>query len=72
MQLKQACFDVESVQLFGFEKSRERPHTKNVHEASVLHFGWGGAVENRRREITSSKQKGETAFAISPNIAFNV
>jgi hypothetical protein len=69
MQLKQACFDSESVQLFGFEKSRERPHTKNVHEASVLRFGWEDAIENRCREITSSKQKGETACAISPEYA---
>jgi hypothetical protein len=67
MRLKHVCFDSESVQLFEFKKSRDRLHTKNVHEASVLRLA--GATRSKIAARKSLQAKGETACAISPEYA---
>jgi hypothetical protein len=68
MRLRQPRFDSESAQLFGLRESRERLRTKNVHEASVLRFGWY-AMEKTLSRNHFKQAKGETTCAISPEYA---
>src|SRR5215216_5761207 len=73
MQIKQPRFDSVNA---GFSLANvivELLRTKNVHEASVLRFGWGGALGRgalKNMDHRSILQRnGETAFAISPDNA---
>ena len=56
MQIKQPRFDSVNADFSVANVSVELLRTKNVHEASVLHFGSGGALGAARGRIWMSQQ----------------
>jgi hypothetical protein len=68
MHIKQPSFDSVNAALSVANGFVELLRTKNVHEASILHFGSASAFKNML-EPSILRRSGETAFAISPDNA---